>query len=70
MKNLNNIVNEIVTAAVKTVDLGPGVVCSIKTTKDEQGFEINIKGTFRSGDPLEETVKQLQDFWKKLDIDA
>ena len=49
---------------------GSGVVMSIRSTKDEQGFEIKMVGSFRSGDSLEDTVKQIKDFWEKLDIDS
>jgi len=52
------------------VDLGPGVVMNIEPTKDDMGFEIEISGSFRSGDSLEDTVRQIKNFWKKLDIDA
>jgi len=56
-------------AANKRFNLGPGVVCTLKTTKDNQGFEINLSGSFRSGNDLEQTVKDIQDAWSKIDID-
>ena len=66
--------SDILSSAIKSAanyDLGSGgVVMSIKLTKDGQGFEIKIDGSFRSGDSLEDTVKQIKDFWNKLDIDS
>jgi hypothetical protein len=56
-------------AASKRFDLGPGVVCTLKETKDKQGFEINLSGSFRSGNDLEQTVKDIEDAWSKIDID-
>ena len=45
------------------------VVCTIKSTKDGQGFDVSIKGTFRSGDSIEDTITKLKQMWKKIDID-
>jgi hypothetical protein len=71
MKNINKIVDEIVkSAANKRINLGPGIQMSIKDTKDKQGFEIKIEGSFRSGNGMEETIEEIKKFWEKLDIDA
>lgn len=56
-------------AASKRFNLGPGVVCTLKTTKDKQGFEIELSGSFRSGNDIEQTAKDIQDAWDKIDID-
>jgi hypothetical protein len=56
-------------ASMKRFNLGAGVTCSLKETKDGQGFEIELKGSFRSGDSIEDTQKQIERFWKTLDID-
>jgi len=50
-------------------NMGEGVVGEIKPTEDEQGFEIKIEGSFRSGNDMTTTIKQIQDLWKKIDID-
>jgi len=69
MKNLNEIANQILATKIKRFDLGSGTICSLKETKDGQGFEISLQGSFRSGNSLEETQKQLETFWKTFDID-
>ena len=69
MKNLEKIAEQVISAAVKRFDLGAGVVCSLKETKDGQGFEIELKGSFRSGNSIEDTQKEIEKFWKTLDID-
>jgi len=68
--NLDKIVDDIIkSASIKRINLGPGVQMSIKDTKDGQGFEIKIEGTFRSGNDMEKTIEEIQYFWNKLDID-
>ena len=61
--------NNVKTAAIKKVELGPGVLMIIKETQDGQGFSVKIEGTFRSGDNLEKTVQDIKKFWNTLDID-
>lgn len=69
MFNIKKVANDIVTAAGKRFDLGPGVMGSIRETDDGQGFEIDIQGSFRSGNDIDKTIKDLQEAWKKIDID-
>jgi hypothetical protein len=52
----------------KKVELGPGVDMVITETPDKMGFRIKIEGSFQSGDSLEDTIKQIVEFWDKLDI--
>lgn len=51
--------------------IGPGVDVWLKATEDGMGYQIELKGTFRSGGMTEdEVVTKLRDFWKTIDIDA
>jgi hypothetical protein len=70
MKNINKITKEILASNSKRFYLGSGVICYLKETKDEQGFKIKLEGSFRSGNSIEDTQKQLEKFWNTLDIDA
>lgn len=49
--------------------IGPGVTIDLSETMDSQGFKVSIKGTFRSGDDFQTTLKRIKDFWDELDID-
>ncbi|MDD5649305.1 MAG: hypothetical protein PHF86_02625 [Candidatus Nanoarchaeia archaeon] len=71
MSAITKIVADIIEkeAARKRFDLGSGVVCTLKETKDGMGFEINLQGFFRSGNDIERTAKDIQNAWEKIDID-
>lgn len=61
---------KLIKKASSSINIGPSVTMRIKPTKDEQGFEIDIKGSFRSGDSLQDTITQIKKFWNILDVDA
>lgn len=68
MIDTNKVIDDILKSAT---DLGPGVTIDLNDTKDNQGYEITIKGSFRHGGiSKEHVIKTLQDVFKKLDIDA
>lgn len=54
----------------KIIHLGPCVEMRIKATEDGQGFEVSIKGRFRSDESESGIVERVQKFWETLDIDA
>jgi len=58
-------------AGSKKFNLGVDTVAYLKDTKDGQGIEIKIQGTFRHGGiSMNDIFKELQKAWKKIDIDA
>jgi len=57
------------TKEVATKLIGPDVECVLKEN-DEMSFSVEIKGVFRSGNGINETMKEIETAWKTIDIDA
>jgi len=61
---------KILNEAIKRFELGPGVIASLMETSNGEGFDVIIKGTFRSGSDLYDTMTILKRAWEQVDIDA